>query len=546
MSTKIATPRQRFSSGFLAGLLAGLVASVLMLLLSWTINGVSLPEVFGSTFTFITPLPVFEYLHRVIGVDAKYYLFVGIFIGQCLVFALCGGFCSLLAPRLPWSSDAQGQLRWQVGIALALLLWLLTGLLLLPIFGAGIFGASLVIGIGSTMFSLAIVGLAFGLLFIYWQNQRARRGQREQDETQEQQSRRTLLRRGLGVLGIFAMGAVAWRFITGSSGSAVSPNSAQLLKQYQKKVVPPPVPNYGDITQVTHLSSEITPNDQYYIVSKNLASDPNVNSQGWRLTVEGEVAHPYSLTYDELLQLPMKQQNESMMCISNEVGGEYMSSALWEGVPLADLLAKAGGVKDGAVKVAMHAADDYSDSIAIAKALEPTTLLAVRMNGETLPTGHGYPARLLVPGIYGMKHIKWMTRIEVVKQDYQGYWQVRGWSDPAPIHMTTRIDTPLAMENLRANQSTYVAGVAFSGNKGISEVDISFDDGKTWKQATLKKPPSDLTWVLWELAWTPPKPGPYTITARAIDLEGNVQNPTVAPPLPDGSSGYHTVEVQVA
>jgi DMSO/TMAO reductase YedYZ molybdopterin-dependent catalytic subunit len=164
------------------------------------------------------------------------------------------------------------------------------------------------------------------------------------------------------------------------------------------------------------------------------------------------------------------------------------------------------------------------------------------MNDVTLPDGHGFPARLLVPGIYGMKHVKWITDIEVVNTDYQGYWQTRGWSDPAPIRLTSRIDTPLTGSIVPASKPTYIAGVAFSGDKGISEVDVSLDNGNTWQHAILKKPLSNLTWVLWELPWTPAK-GTHTIIVRAIDLEGNVQDPTQEPPLPDGSSGYHTISV---
>jgi hypothetical protein len=166
------------------------------------------------------------------------------------------------------------------------------------------------------------------------------------------------------------------------------------------------------------------------------------------------------------------------------------------------------------------------------------------MNGETLPQGHGYPARLLVPGIYGMKHVKWITRIEVVDTDYQGYWQQSGWSDSAPIRMTARIDTPLTGATLSANKLTYVAGVAFSGKNGISQVDVSFDGGENWQSATLKKPLSDLTWVLWEIPWKP-EAGNYTVTARAIDEQGNVQSPVNAPPSPDGTSGYHNVTVTI-
>ncbi|HMC99336.1 MAG TPA: molybdopterin-dependent oxidoreductase, partial [Ferruginibacter sp.] len=236
---------------------------------------------------------------------------------------------------------------------------------------------------------------------------------------------------------------------------------------------------------------------------------------------------------------------ESLMCISNNVGGQYMSNALWEGIPLVDLLQRAG-VKAGATKIVFHAADDYTDTIHLTKALEPTTLLAMHMNGQTLPQEHGFPARMLVPGIYGMKHCKWLTRIEVVNYDYKGYWQQRGWSDAAPVRMTSRIDTPLTGSTIKANQTTYIAGVAFSGNKGISEVDVSTDAGQNWQRAILKQPLSSFTWVLWELAWQPPKTGSYTVVARAIDLEGNVQIPNEEPPLPNGSSGYHSIILNVS
>jgi DMSO/TMAO reductase YedYZ molybdopterin-dependent catalytic subunit len=331
-----------------------------------------------------------------------------------------------------------------------------------------------------------------------------------------------------------------WKFITEGVSTSKVP-VAQLLQHYKSKIVPPPTPNYGAIQPVKFLSPEVTTNDQYYVVSKNLYADPTVSAGGWRLVVYGQVEHVFSLTYQELLAQPMQTQYESMMCVSNEVGGPYMSNALWVGVPLKDLLQRAG-VKPGATKVVFYADDDYSDSIHLTKALEPTTLLAVHMNGAPVPQEHGFPARMLVPGIYGMKHVKWITRIEVVNYNFQGYWQQRGWSDDAPVRLTSRIDTPLDGSNVAAKSMTYIAGVAFSGNKGISEVDVSTDMGNSWQRATLKKPLSGLTWVLWELPWKPAS-GSHVVTVRAIDLEGNVQDPNEEPPLPNGSSGYHSITV---
>ena len=541
--------KHSFLIGFIAALAAGVIATGIMLLLSISFDGVSLPETFGSDLTALMPPPLFSYLHQLIGGDAKHYLFYGIIVGQCLVFALSGGLYN-------WLADRQNRvLQWFDGLLLALILWLFAGVILLPLSSAGVFGANLSIGFSNGLVSLAIVGIVFGSLFVIFQHWLTARILRQnaalssvnpvdQADSPGALSRRTLLRNGVIATGIVLVGVVAWRFITGGASSS-NLSVDQLVARFKSKIVPPPTPNYGAIEPVQFLSPEVTSNDQFYLVSKNLFSDPTVNGNSWRLTVDGQVDNPFTLTYQDLLTQPMKQQYESLMCVSNDVGGQYMSNALWEGIPLVDLLQRAG-IKAGATKIVFHAADDYTDSIHLTKALEPTTLLAVHMNSQTLPQEHGFPVRMLVPGIYGMKHCKWLTHIEVVNYDYQGYWQQRGWSDAAPVRMTSRIDAPLTGSTIKTNQTMYIAGVAFSGNKGISEVDISTDAGQTWQRAILKQPLSGITWVLWELAWQPPKAGSYTIVARAIDLEGNVQNPNEEPPLPNGSSGYHSIILNVS
>ena len=546
---KYSQRKNSFWTGFIAALAAGAIATGIMLILSVSFGGVSLPETFGSDLTALMPPPLFDYLHQIIGGDAKHYLFYGIIVGQCLVFALSGGLYN-------WLADRQNRvLQWFDGLLLALILWLFAGVILLPLSGAGLFGADLSTGFSNGVLSLAIVGIVFGSLFVIFQHWLATRMSRQnaaqssintidEDYSSGTLSRRNLIKNGAIATGIIVAGVVAWRFITGSASSS-NVSVDQLLLRFKSKIVPPPTPNYGTIQPAPFLSPEITSNDQFYQVSKNLFSDPTVDGNSWRLTVDGQVDNPFTLTYQELLALPAKQQYESLMCISNDVGGQYMSNALWEGIPLVDFLQRAG-VKTGATKIVFHAADDYTDSIHLSKAIEPTTLLAIRMNGDTLPQEHGFPARMLVPGIYGMKHCKWLTRIEVVNYDYQGYWQQRGWSDAAPVRMTSRIDTPLTGSSTKSHSTTYIAGVAFSGNKGISEVDVSTDAGQTWQRAILKQPLSGFTWVLWELAWQPPKAGSYTIVARAIDLEGNVQDPNEEPPLPNGSSGYHSIILNVS
>ncbi|GCE19033.1 molybdopterin-dependent oxidoreductase [Dictyobacter kobayashii] len=489
--------QERWQRGALAGLLAGILATLLMLLLSLTIGGASLPEALGSAIAQSLPLPIFDYLHSLLGGDAKHYLFYIILVGQCLVFALFGGLCNLLIDRLNFGQwrDEQGDLDYSVGLLLAFVLWLFSGLIFLPLTGSGIFGSQLATGVLNTMLSLAITGVVYGLLFIFLHNwlvwRALHRASAPDQETagileNKRVERRSFIRNGLVIVGLGTLGVAAWRFIVGNSsglaGSVDPQLQSNLLDKYQQKISPPPQPSYGEWQDVPGLSPEVTSNAQFYGVSKNLVSDPTVNGDSWKLTVDGLVAQPFTLTYKDLMAIPTHKQYESMMCISNEVGGNYMSNALWEGIALKDLLQRAGSIKPGATKVVLHAADSYSDSIHLAKALEPTTMVAVKMNGETLPTAHGYPARLLVPGIYGMKHVKWITHIEVVNTDYQGYWQQNGWSDPAPIKLTSRIDTPTYGSKVSAGKPTYIAGVAFSGNKGISQVEVSVDGGRAGKR----------------------------------------------------------------
>jgi DMSO/TMAO reductase YedYZ molybdopterin-dependent catalytic subunit len=547
MQTLVLTRKQRFADGFFAGLFASLPTSLLMMILS-LFGGVSLPDQVASAISVTLPPPAFEYLHTLFGDAAKEYLLVAVLIGQCLVFALGGGLYHLLltGSRLTIWRDERGQLRLVSGVVLALVLWLFTGLLFLPLLDVGIFGALLPSGWFGTAVSLAIEGLVFGLLFMFSQRwlvvrAEARVGEQTEERVEAQRrQRRGLFVTGLKVLGLGTVGVLAWRFITVSGSSSTAP--AEILTQGYKPKITPPQPNYGELSPVEGLTAEVTPTSQFYVVSKNFTSDPTVDGTGWQLKVDGLVEQPYMLTYAQISALAQKKQSESMMCISNPVGGNLMSSALWEGVPMADLLQRAGQIRPGATKIVLHGADGYTDSIHLSKALEPTTFVALRMNGATLPDNHGYPARVLVPGIYGMKHIKWLQRIEVVDTDYQGYWQKGGWSDPAPIRLTTRIDVPNNGSQVAADKPQYVAGIAFSGNKGISQVNVSVDGGKTWQQALLKPPLSALTWVLWELPWQPVAQS-HTIIAYAVDKEGNVQDPQHADSLPDGASGYHTVTV---
>ena len=306
-----------------------------------------------------------------------------------------------------------------------------------------------------------------------------------------------------------------------------------------REAVAPADPSFDGIARLTR---QITKNEEHYVVDTALIK-PAVDTTTWKLEVSGHVERPYAIGYDDLLDLEAVERPHTLECISNEIGGDLTSTAVWAGVPMKDLLDRAG-VKDGAFDVVLTSVDGYTDSIRIAKALDPDTLVAYLMNGYSLPQDHGFPARALIPGIYGMKNVKWLAKIAVVTSDYQGYWQDRGWSDIATYNTHVRIDAPAGPTRL-AGGGVAVAGIAFAGQRGISRVEVSGDGGQTWSDATLEAAVGKQAWRRWRYAWSV-APGRYRLVARATDGDGTVQTSVARPPFPAGSTGYHAVEVTVA
>ena len=314
--------------------------------------------------------------------------------------------------------------------------------------------------------------------------------------------------------------------------------AARRLRPGGQVVVPPETPAFSGIVGLT---PRITGNATFYTIDTTLIK-PAVDAATWRLDINGAVESPFSLGYEELLDLEAVEQLKTLECISNNVGGDLMSTALFTGVPLRDLLLRAKP-KTGAYDVKLVSVDGYSDSIRIEKALDPGAVVAYLMNGYTLPEDHGFPARLLVPDIYGMKHVKWLRTIEVVTFDYQGYWMERGWSDSAVVNTNTRIDTPAS---LRWNGDTVtLAGVAFAGARGIKTVEVSTDGGASWQIAVLETPLGPLTWVRWKLDWTPSRVGKHSVLARSTDGTGERETSIRREPFPSGATGYDRIEITV-
>jgi DMSO/TMAO reductase YedYZ molybdopterin-dependent catalytic subunit len=287
----------------------------------------------------------------------------------------------------------------------------------------------------------------------------------------------------------------------------------------------------------------ITPNDRFYSVTKNVL-DPNPTKAFWRLAVGGKVNHGRTYSYDDLAALAPTEQETTLMCISNGLDAGLMSNANWKGVPMRTLL-EAAGPHVGVVAVKLNGADGYTDTIPIDKAMEPTTLVVYGMNGEPLPQRHGYPVRVIVPGMYGEKNVKWVTGIELVDHPIKGFYAQQGWGPDFVIPTRSRIDVPDGGAPLTAGMPTPIRGVAFGGNRGIARVEVSTDDGATWQAARIDYPGMRLSWALWSADWRPAQPGIYHLTVRATDGTGALQIAAFQDIVPQGARGYDRVTVNV-
>jgi DMSO/TMAO reductase YedYZ molybdopterin-dependent catalytic subunit len=291
------------------------------------------------------------------------------------------------------------------------------------------------------------------------------------------------------------------------------------------------------------LSSFITPNDDFYRIDTAIIV-PQVDPANWSLTITGMVDTPVTIGYDELLDLATVETTITMACVSNSVGGDLIGNAVWQGVALGDLLDRAG-VQDGADQIVGRSVDDFTVGFPTEVAFDGRpALVAVGMNGEPLPIEHGFPARLVVSGLYGyVSATKWLSEIELTTWDsFDSYWVPRGWSKSGPVKTQSRIDVPRDGASVEAGDRR-IAGVAWAPHRGIDEVEVQVDDG-SWTKATLGDPLAGDTWRQWVVEWEA-QPGRHTVRVRATDSDGETQTVTRTPVDPDGATGWHSITVVV-
>jgi DMSO/TMAO reductase YedYZ molybdopterin-dependent catalytic subunit len=356
--------------------------------------------------------------------------------------------------------------------------------------------------------------------------------------TRSPMDRRAFLRMSGVLAGVTVVASVTGRWLQASAVAVASRARVVLPRPASPR---PPVPAAADFG-IDGLAPFVTPNELFYRIDTALRV-PQVAAETWTLRIDGMVQRPLRLTYAQLLAMPLVEADITLACVSNEVGGELVGNARWLGVRLSELLGQAG-VHPSADQIVGRSVDGFACGFPVPAAFDRDALVAVGMNGEPLPIDHGFPARLVVPGLYGyVSATKWLAQIELTTfAAFDHYWVSRGWAVRAPIKTQSRIDVPRG--GMVAAGAVTVAGVAWAPTRGIRLVEVQVDDGP-WEPAEMAAAVSETTWRQWRWTWQA-TPGPHVLRVRATDDTGATQPQQRRPPVPDGATGWHSIDVRVA
>ena len=287
----------------------------------------------------------------------------------------------------------------------------------------------------------------------------------------------------------------------------------------------------------------ITLPEDFYLMSSH--GEPRVDETKWSLTVDGLVEQPLRFSYDEIRKLTPYETPLTLECISNPIGGRYIGNAIWRGTMLRPLLERAR-IRPEAAYAVLYAAEGYTTGHPVKQILRDANLLAYEMNGAPLTREHGFPLRIFIPGKYGMKMPKWLTRIEFVNKEYLGFWEWQGWSNSCDRQTRGVIDDPRDAARI-SGENFVITGYAVADASGVARVEISTDDGRTWQDAPIfSNPMPSQMWAFWKHVWMNPPKGKHTLQVRATDGAGRVQTAERSGEWPSGATGYHTLTVEVA
>jgi len=548
----VARNSHRFLVPFVAGLAAGAVAVAVSLIIKETTAGLFLPEIASQALFSVTPGEFESQAVENFGPLAKYSAFIGSIIANIVAFGIIAIFLDKLFARL----KRRGYLlEALLSSALSYIIFIIIAIILVTLIQSR--SGIQVVPLPLIVLSLIPSQLAFGFVLSSFFHGRTKRKSPEVPEpipSKPTDSMNVIYTRR-AFLRLIAASAVALPIILLGVDRLLSrQNEAQEQASTTTNLLPQTGPRpkgFEDPNLAPLLASEVTPTYLFYRIDINPIV-PQVDSKTWNLRIKGLVEKPFTINYDQIKSMPSVEEYVTLECISNKIGGDLISTALWKGVRLSQLLEKAA-IKPNVKYVVFRCADGYDVGIPIEKSQMEGTILAYDMNYAPLTPKHGFPVRAIVPGLYGMMNPKWLTEIELVDSVYEGYWQRLGWRNNAEDNTGSTVLIPgqaPARQRFRKLDETEdtsygdkvpIAGIAFAGNRGISKVEVSTDGGTTWKTARIKDPLSQYTWVLWTAGYVPPNKENYKIVVRATDKTGNTQTTEMSPPFPNGATGYHTI-----
>ena len=495
--------RRTALQGFVSGSIAGLALVALMYLANLLLGLRPLPQLLNQPILSLMPGFVFGFLIDTLQHAGKVVEEFGLIVAMVIALGALGAAWALAGLR--WHSQ-------YLNLVCAAIGWAVVSAMLLPISGSGFLGLN---DGPATPIIWAALFAVYGVVL--------QMGSGSPSSLDAADAGRRQMLTALPVtIGALSLGVLGIR----------------LVPDWYKAIFNPPEAGLAGA------SPDVTPVGNFYVVSKNF-SDPVVDAQSWSLSVGGLVDKPMRLSLVDLRGLTATSQYVTLECISNNVGGDLMSTGSFTGVSLRDLLAMAHPRSNG-TWAAFKARDGYTESLPMSLVQSaPEILVAYDLDGSPLPSSHGFPARILIPGHYGMKGPKWLDGIDLVDRESGGYWEQQGWDHNAVVKTTARFDVPREGDTVKVGIVS-MAGVAYAGNRGISKVEYSTDGGGSWSAAQLGTPLSALTWVAWTANWLQNSQGAYRLMVRATDGTGATQDQHGSASYPSGASGYHTIHVDVA
>ena len=514
---------------FVAGVAAAAAAVGVGELLGGLLGGTSIITAIGALVISLQPPGAKDLMVALFGTNDKLALEVLVGSGGLLV----GGVLGLVARR-----DVRGAIAGFVAFGIVAF-WLLLQDPLNMMFPAGIVAIAAVGG-GIITLNWLTVSLQSALSAPAAPASAAPANAAPASAAPANLGRRAFLVVGGTFVAVGGVLAVIGRFLGSQVGGSVNPGTIAVPSPGQTVAPVPPAADFSGAAGLENLSPIIVPNADFYRIDTRL-STPRIDPATWNVRVHGMVDREVTLTYDQLLAMPLVERYVTIACVSNEVGGNLVGNAKWTGVSLNSVLESAG-VQPGATQLVGRSFDGWTAGFPTAHLADAgrDAMIAVLMNGEPLPAPHGFPARLIVPGLFGyVSATKWLTEIELTTWEaFDAYWIPLGWAKEGPILTQSRIDVPAYNASVSAGQFT-VAGVAWAPTRGISHVEVSLDEGE-WHEAELSQPLSNYAWVQWR-AVLDVAAGNHRLAVRATDGNGDRQIPERTPPAPSGARGYHQI-----